>query len=51
MKQIILKDKKVYCTTSVPYSNEEIKAMKKAGFKVKEIEDETQTENSKSNNK
>lgn len=51
MKQIISKDKKVYCTTSVPYTKEEIKQLKSAGYKVKEIEDETQTEKSKSNNK
>lgn len=51
MKQIISRDKKVYCTTTVPYSKETIKQLKSAGFKVKEIEDETQTENPKGNNK
>lgn len=51
MKQIISKNKKVYCTTSVPYSKEEIKAIKQGGYKIKEVEDETQTENSKDNNK
>lgn len=51
MKQIITKDKSVICTTSAPYSKEEVKSMKQGGYKVKEIEDETQTENSKVNNK
>ena len=51
MKQIISKDKKVVCVTATPYSKETIKSMKLAGYKVKEVEDETQTENSKSNNK
>ena len=50
MKQIISKDKKVYCTTFVPYPPETIKALKKAGYKIKEVEDGTQTENSKGNN-
>lgn len=39
MKQIITKNRKPICTTSVPYSQEEIKAMKKAGYSVKEIKD------------
>ena len=38
MKQIIIKDGKVVCTTTVPYSNAVIKEMKKAGYKVKEVE-------------
>lgn len=49
MKQIITKDKKVVCVTTAPYTNEEIKAMKKAGYRVKEIEDET--DNSKGKKK
>lgn len=36
MKQIISKDKRVVCVTTVPYSQEVIKQMKKAGYKVKE---------------
>lgn len=36
MKQIISKDKKVYCVTSVPYPAEIVKQMKKAGYKVKD---------------
>lgn len=41
MKQIISKDKKIICTTTVPYPPAVIKEMKKAGYKVKEItEDE-----------
>lgn len=43
MKQIISKDKRVVCTTTVPYSKETIKAMKDAGYKVKTEEDEEQT--------
>lgn len=35
-KQIITKDKRTLCVTSVPYSEETIKQMKKAGYKVKE---------------
>lgn len=37
IKQIIIKDKKVYCTTYNPYPNEIIKNMIKSGYKVKEI--------------
>jgi predicted fused transcriptional regulator/phosphomethylpyrimidine kinase len=51
MKQIITKDKRVVCVTTVPYSKEEIKAMKMAVYKVKEVEDETPTENLKVDNK
>ena len=36
MKQIISKNGKVLCTTSVPYSKETIKQMKAAGYTVKE---------------
>lgn len=36
MKQVIPKNGKVLCTTTVPYSKETIKQMKKAGYKVKE---------------
>ena len=39
MKQTITKDGKVLCTTTVPYSKETVKEMKRAGYKVKE-EDE-----------
>ena len=35
MKQIISKDGKVYCTTTIPYSKETIKQMKAAGYTVK----------------
>lgn len=49
MKQIITKDKKVYCTTSVPYSKEEVKSMKQGGYKVKEVDDNAETENLKDN--
>ena len=40
MKQIISKDKKVYCETTVPYPPTIIRQMKKAGYKVKEEEDD-----------
>lgn len=36
MIQKIMKDGKVFCVTTVPYSPEVIKQMKKAGYKVKE---------------
>lgn len=36
--QIITKDNKVYCTTTVPYPPQVIKQMKAAGYKVKEVE-------------
>lgn len=36
--QIISKDKVIYCVTSIPYPPNIIKQMKKAGFKVKEVE-------------
>lgn len=38
MKQVISKDGKVFCVTAVPYPDEVIKQMKKAGYKVKVIE-------------
>lgn len=34
MKQVISKDGKVLCTTTVPYSKETVKQMKQAGYKV-----------------
>lgn len=40
MKQIISKDGKVYCVRSTPYPPEIIKQIKKAGYKVKEVNDE-----------
>lgn len=38
VKQIITKDKKVVCTTTVPYPPATIRELKKAGYKVKEVE-------------
>ena len=35
MKQTISKDGVILCVTSIPYSATTIKAMKKAGYKVK----------------
>lgn len=40
MTQIIMKDRRVLCTTTVPYPAAVIKGMKKAGYKVVEIRDE-----------
>ena len=37
--QIISKNGRVYCKTKVHYPEEVIKSMKKAGYKVKEIND------------
>lgn len=37
--QIITKDKKVYCVAKVHYPKEIIAKLKKAGYKVKEVED------------
>lgn len=37
MKQTIKKDGNVFCVTSVPYPEEVVKQMKKAGYKVKEV--------------
>ena len=38
MKQIVTKAGKVYCETTVPYSKETVKQLKKAGYKIKEVE-------------
>lgn len=38
MKQIISKDKRVVCVTSVPYPPSVVREMKKAGYKVEESE-------------
>jgi predicted fused transcriptional regulator/phosphomethylpyrimidine kinase len=43
MKQIITKDNHVECVTTVPYPPEVIKAMKKAGYKIKEVKDDDTT--------
>lgn len=42
MKQIISKDKRVACVTTIPYPTDIIKSMKAAGYKIKEIEDKTE---------
>lgn len=41
MKQIISKDRRVLCKTSVLYLPAVVKEMKRAGYKVVEIKDET----------
>lgn len=38
MKQVISKNGKVYCESTVPYDKKTIAAMKAAGYKVKEVE-------------
>ena len=38
MKQIISKNGKVLCTTTVPYTKEIVRQMKSSGYKVKEVE-------------
>ena len=45
--QIITKDNKVVCKTTVPYPPQTIRDLKKAGYKVKEI---TTPEREDSNN-
>lgn len=40
MKQIISKNGVKMCTTSVPYDEETIKQMKKAGYRVRTVNDE-----------
>ena len=39
MKQIISKNGVIKCQTTVPYSEEVIKQMKKAGYRVRNTED------------
>ena len=41
MKQIIMKDNRVLCTTTVPYPAAVVKDMKKSGYKVVEVKDKT----------
>lgn len=38
MKQIIMRDGKVLCVTTVPYPKDIVKQMKKSGYKVIEKE-------------
>lgn len=40
MKQVISKDGRIVCVTSVPYPKEVVRQMKKDGYKVKETADE-----------
>lgn len=37
MKQIVTKDGATVCVTTVPYPADTVKAMKKAGYKVKDV--------------
>ena len=46
MKWNISKDGVSYCTTTVPYQKETIKAMKEAGYKIKEVKDVKDNEKS-----
>ena len=48
MIQVITKNGVKMCTTSVPYDEETIKQMKKAGYRVKTIDDDTPAKTKKS---
>lgn len=39
MQQVIMDGKRVVCVTKEPYPQDIIKSMKKAGYKVKEVEE------------
>ena len=41
--QVIKKDGKVYCTTTIHYPPEVVKGMKKAGYRVTEKEEKDET--------
>ena len=43
MKQIITKNGVKMCTTTVPYDEETIQQMKKAGYRVRTIDDDKPT--------
>ena len=45
MLQIITKDNKIVCKTTVPYPPQTIREMKKAGYKVREIPLEKESNN------
>ena len=47
MAQIISKDGKVKCVTQIPYPPEIIRQMKRAGYKVKEINEKENKGNGK----
>lgn len=49
MKQIIIRNKKVMCTTTVPYPKDIIKSMKSAGYKIKEEKTEEEKDSIKHN--
>lgn len=38
MVQVIYKDGKAICVTTVPYDERTVRSMKRAGYKVKEVE-------------
>lgn len=40
MTQIISKNNKVVCVTTVPYDKGTVKCMKNAGYKIKEVADD-----------
>lgn len=42
MKQIISKNGEIKCQTTIPYPEEVIKQMKKAGYRVRTVEDKRQ---------
>lgn len=39
MKQVISKDGRVVCVTTAPYNKQTVAALKKAGYKVREVQD------------
>lgn len=39
MKQIISKDGRVVCVTTAPYNKQTVAALKKAGYKIKEVKE------------
>lgn len=49
MKQTIFKGGKVVCVTTAPYPKETIKAMKAAGYKIKEEKDGKDNDNTNNN--
>ena len=40
VKQIIMKDKRVVCTTTIPYPPDVIREMKRDGYKVVNVKEE-----------
>lgn len=47
MKQVVSKDGRAVCTTTVPYPADVVAKMKKAGYKVKNLDEAELTNKSK----